>query len=72
MPLLQEYKVHTRVETGFNPEPDSSRCFLYRKNADFSVTYDPTGTHPGQLTCCFSLGKGSLDSCSLGDIQLKN
>lgn len=72
MPLDQEYKVHIRVETGFTPERDSSRGFLYRKNADFSVTYDPTGTHPGQLTCSFSWGKGSLDSCSLGDIQLKN
>lgn len=46
--------------------------FFLQKNADCRVTYDPTVTHPGQLTCCFSLGKGSLDHSSLGAIQLMN
>lgn len=61
LPLLQEHKVHIRVETGSDPESDSSR-YLLSRNADSSVTYDLTGTHPGQLTCCSSLGKSPLGS----------
>lgn len=59
--LLQEHKVHIRVETGSDSESNSSR-YLLSRNADSSVTYEPTGTYPGQLTCCSSLGKSLLGS----------
>lgn len=71
MRLLQEHQVHIRVGTGSDPEPASSR-YLPSRNADSSVNYDPTGTHPGQLTCCLSLGKSPLGSSSVRVTQLKN